>query len=675
MHEEHSTTIAVGEQLDEFIVRWTKPGLEQSHEKELELPISFGRDKENTLFLPSKKVSRYHALIEKRDDQVVLIDQGSTNGTFLNGKRQQEVVVEAGDEIKVGEWTITLELLDDATLAVQNQKDQVKSTRNGDLHSTDNKQPCLHFCQMTDTLQPVPVLTSIKLPAMFDKPVVSLAELERAKMPMRETTYLTIGGGMGSFTWVDYLVICGADPSQVTAIGFNPKAPYGRYQQLCRNSQIPMHERLRSNSDSCPDNVWGWPGYAVREMWGTLKRGDFRRMGRIGWQIFNEPIAETYTPRSKDVFDSIDREAARIGWDQIWREGRVEAIRQTDDERYVIVYSQPQLGRHGTQMLVVTKYLHLAVGYPGVRFLPDLVEYRQRTGDVKSVINAYESHEHVYEQLNQQGGTVLLRGRGIVASRILQSLNEVRTKRMRENKNPDIRILHLMRSPKPKGHRFGRSRRAVEHHWEFQPFNWPKATWSGTMRKQLEQGPAPQRDELLTIWGGTTTASRRDWREIIHTGRQEGWYDIQFGAVERVERDATSGKVVTIIRNNNIDREQNLSADFIIDATGLDAKLDSNPLLADLMKQYKLPRNPKGRLVVANDFEIEGMRNGTGRMYTAGVMSLGGPYAPVDTFLGLQYAALYSVDSLTKQKAPGLKKLNGIRSIVQWTRWARGVKP
>ena len=75
---------------------------------------------------------------------------------------------------------------------------------------------------------------------------------------------------------------------------------------LCRNSQIPLHERLRSNSDSCPDNIWGFPGYAVREIWGAIRRLHLRHAARTAWEIFGEPaIAATYTPRAGDVFDSI----------------------------------------------------------------------------------------------------------------------------------------------------------------------------------------------------------------------------------------------------------------------------------------------------------------------------------------------------------------------------------
>ena len=677
----------------QLVVRWSKAGGQQ-YEDTVDLPISLGRDEKNSIVLPDEEehVSRHHATIEQHGDQLVLID-GSFNGTYVNEERYkgEQVTIERGDKIQIGEYTIKVAHLE------QSQEDEVSDAILGVTKPIPNatqpisksntqvirrEESMLAFDQKSDLLgsipQPVAVLTSsssISLPKIFRKREVPFQTLQQVRMPLQETTYLAIGGGLGSFAWVDHLVICGTDPKQIVALGFPPKAPYGRYQQLCRHSQIRGDERLRSNSDSCPDNVWGWPGYAVREIWQEFKEGDFGRAGQMAWQIFNEPLAETYTPRSQDVFASIDREAARIGWDDIWRAGRVEAIRKTDDGRYVVAYSQPQENRQHATMLMVADYVHLSVGYPGVRFLPDLVAYRKRTGDNRHVVNAYEQHEHLYKHLATSGGTVIIRGRGIVASRIIQRLFEVRDKRLRDKKKGDIRILHLMRTPKPEGYRFGHAQRVVEQRWEFQPFNWPKGTWGGAMRVLLERADDLTRDKLLTDWGGTTTASRHDWRTIIDSGLGEGWYEQQIGTVERVEWDAKSGKVVTRIRSSNIERQQTLLADFIIDATGLDAKLDSNPLLNDLMQHYKLERNPKGRLKVANDFEIVGMRHRSGRIYAAGVMTLGGPYAPVDTFLGLQYAALRSVDALSKLKAPGLKKLNGIRSIWQWIKWARGVKP
>ncbi|MBV7335852.1 hypothetical protein KFU94_47950 [Chloroflexi bacterium TSY] len=509
-----------------------------------------------------------------------------------------------------------------------------------------------------------------RLTSLMQRQIVPLSELYRQPIRLTEVDYLAVGGGLGSFAWVDYLRICGARPEQIAVIGFEPQ-PYGRYRRLCRNSQIPDDERLRSNSDSCPDNVWGWPGYAVREIWRNLKSGKLSNAARIAWQIFGEPtLAETYTPRSGDVFAAIDLEANRIGWSHMWQQGRVDAIRKTDDGRYLIAYMPMSQRCHlGEQCYLLARYVHLAIGYPAIRLLPDLYAYRRRTGDFWHVVNAYEPHAHLYRSLQERGGTVLVRGRGIVASRIIERLAAV------QRTTANVSILHLMRTPLSQGHQFMRAERKVKDHWEFQIFNWPKACWGGDLRTMLEGATDPERSRLLDQWGGTTTADRQAWQAIIEAGLRAGWYQRAFGQVVAVEQ-APSGKVITHVRSQTaIQSRLTLEADFIIDATGMEADLGRHRLMHDLVNHYQLGRNGKGGLPVSSDFEATGLRNGIGRCYASGIITLGGSYAPVDTFLGLQYAAQRSIDDLIAEGTPGLRYLDGGYSVRQWLRWTRGVHP
>lgn len=646
-------------------VTWVDPATEDAAVYRGELPISIGREPVNDIVLKSNRVSRTHARIERSNGSILLIDQQSRNGTRVGAERITQVVLQAGDSFQIGPFTFQVDLSDAEAGGDTGLNSQGADAGELAVDAT------LNFSQVGDALLPFtppPRPEYAFPPAGLDQPEVSLQELEQTGLPISETTYLAIGGGLGSFVWVDHLLIFGVKPDQVAAIGLEAK-PHGRYERLCRFSQIPQHERLRSNAESCPDNIWGWPGYASREVWQALRRGKLGDAVTIGWQVFGEPtLAQTYTPQAGNVFASIEREARRIGWEQIWRYGHVKAIRKTDDGRYVVAYSQTSADGERQHKLMLARYLHIAVGYPGVRFLPDLQAYREQTGDFQSVVNAYEDHEHVYEHLRAHGGTVLLRGRGIVASRIMQRLAEIRAQK------PNINVLHLMRSPVAMGHQFKHARRTVEHHWEFQPFNWPKACWGGTLRKLLEDADDQQREELLNDWGGTTTARRKDWAQIVERGLREGWYQIRFGAVRQVER--RQERLLTQLHGRGaIQDEAQLWADFIIDCTGLEAEIERNTLLKDLVERYDLERTLKRRLKVANDFEVVGMRNGAGRVYASGAMTLGGPTAPVDSFLGLQYAALRSVDALVAARAPGVRALNSLRSLTQWVRWAGGVHP
>lgn len=591
-------------------IQWQDPITQEQMRYQGDLPIVIGRTNCD-INLTSHMISSYHARLAHEEGQVVLVDLNSKNGTLIDGEPIHRVILAPHQPFQVGPYL----------LAWQPKQEKVFP------------------------------------PTSFEADIVPMHTLTGVE----ETTYVSIGGGIGSFVWVDHLLVHGATQDQVTVIGFEAN-PYGRYRRLCQNSQIPEHERLRSNSDSCPDNLWGWPGYGVREMWTDVKQGQLGHAAKIGWQLFNEPFVQTYTPKAGDVFESIDREAERIGWHSMWRQGRVRAVRKTDDGRYAIAYSH--LNGTNRHRVIVAKHVHIAVGYPGVRFLPDLQAYREETADFQQVVNAYENHDHVYDTLQKNGGVVIIRGRGIVASRILQRIYEVR-----QTHNAPLYVVHLMRSRNEMGNRYGMAERDVNNHWEFQPFNWPKAAWGGDLRGKLEQASTQTQGQLLQAWGGTTTADRADWRDIVQMGLDDGWYQIQFGTVADV-RSHPSGRIATQLEDGTI-----WLSDFIVDATGLESGIDGNSLLKDLVEQYQLPRNAQNRLKVTPCFELEQMRNGSGRVYASGIITLGGPYAAVDSFLGLQYAALRSVNDLVALGAPRLHALNGFRSVGQWARWARGVQP
>jgi hypothetical protein len=400
-----------------------------------------------------------------------------------------------------------------------------------------------------------------------------------------------------------------------------------------------------------------------------LRSGDFARAARTGWQILSEPaFVQTFTPRSGDVFAAIDREAARIGWAAMLRFGRIRAIRKSAEGRIVVIASASTSAQR-RHFAIAANFVHMAIGYPAIQLLPDLAAYREKYSDRERVVNAYEDHHGIYDQLLAKGGTVVLRGRGIVASRIIQRLYEER------KHNPKIFLVHLHRSRLTAGHTYGRSRRGVENEFEFQPFNWPKGSWTGQQRATLEAASPEERKKLLETWGGTTTADRRDWRRMVREGVRGGWYRPEYGVVESLTPTA-DGRVSTRIANSLAGGGHlDLVADFVIDCTGLIASPDRSPFLGDLIDHHQLQKNPLGRLQVTNDFEIPGMRHGSARMYASGATTLGGPHAAVDSFLGVQYAAYRSVESIRRGFPRGIRKLNGPYSFSQWWRWARGVAP
>lgn len=67
-----------------------------------------GRDTDVDLRIPVGTVSRQHCEVRIDDDEPVVRDLGSSNGTFLNGKRVTESVIDAGDLLRVGPTTFTV---------------------------------------------------------------------------------------------------------------------------------------------------------------------------------------------------------------------------------------------------------------------------------------------------------------------------------------------------------------------------------------------------------------------------------------------------------------------------------------------------------------------------------------------------------------------------------------
>ena len=67
-----------------------------------------GRAVENEIVILDKRSSREHAVIRQEGRKLILEDQGSTNGTYLNGERLlNPVQLRDGDQIRVGDIVFT----------------------------------------------------------------------------------------------------------------------------------------------------------------------------------------------------------------------------------------------------------------------------------------------------------------------------------------------------------------------------------------------------------------------------------------------------------------------------------------------------------------------------------------------------------------------------------------
>ncbi len=482
--------------------------------------------------------------------------------------------------------------------------------------------------------------------------------LRAAGIPVTDVPFVSIGGGIGSFVTVDYLRIAGVSADRI-AVLTNLDFAWQTYEYLTRVSQIPKPERIRSDSASRPDNIWGFPSYALAE---AVSERTFAPL----WQVLIEPIgADYYTPKAGRVFAGLERESKRIGWSKMLVKGQVRMVRKRQGGGYFVILT-PMVGSTPTKRLAYrAEFVHVAVGYPGLRFLPELQEFRTAHQDYHHVVSAYEEHEHVYEAARTKHLVVMLRGGGIVASRVLARLMDDRAKY-----GLSTEIVHLFRTYIASSHGPNAwNRRKGADGFAYQGFNYPKSVWGGQLKARMRKLEGEDRAAAYKLMGGTNTPFRRRWQAQMKEGREAGWYRTMAGTVEQMRLD--QGKIVSVVKTQAGLVE--VAADFVIDCTGLEADIAEHRVLADLLEHSGVGRNPVGRLDVERTFELRGAGSGPGVMYASGATTLGGYFPGVDTFLGLQVAAQEIADDLVRRGF--CRRIGTFRSIQQWLRWARNKQP
>ncbi len=72
-----------------------------------------GRGADAAIAVPDAAISRRHARIEQKADGLFLVDNGSANGTFLNGQPVARVALKEGDRIRIGRTLFAVEGLPD----------------------------------------------------------------------------------------------------------------------------------------------------------------------------------------------------------------------------------------------------------------------------------------------------------------------------------------------------------------------------------------------------------------------------------------------------------------------------------------------------------------------------------------------------------------------------------
>jgi hypothetical protein len=460
-------------------------------------------------------------------------------------------------------------------------------------------------------------------------------------LPVHDAPIATIGGGLASLALAHTLRVAGVAARDIKVV--SPTAdPTESFRHLARAGQLDEKQRLRSDSATRMDSMWGFPGYAAEE-------SAARRSLRPLWRVFAEPVgAEVFTPVSGHVYQGIAAEAERLGWTSMLHRGRVSAVRPRREGGF---FSLVDDDGHCCSV-IRSRYVHLGLGYAGLRLTEELTRYRAQHGDGFSCVNAYEPHDHVYRSLALTGGTVVVRGAGITASRIIERLTE-----MRDRSGRDVHIVHVLRRP-------------ARH----QPFNFPKAALGGQFAAQIAQThDDARRGDLITSLAGPTTARRRHWQAQLRRGGTDGFYRVLLGAITDLTPAPGGGVLLRVADAQTPELHGDLHAAFLIDATGLLPDVSAHPVVDDLLRSRLARANEHGRVAVDDNFEIREARNGDARMFATGALTFGSRLGPVDSFWGLQAGALRVSDELARLGF--CDRIDTRRSVTGWWRWLRGRAP
>ena len=100
---------------------------------------TIGRGEANVFVIPDIAVSRQHSRIEKQDGRWVVLDQGSGNGTRVNGKPVERYPLRHGDEIEMGDTR--LEFVESGGVLVKGSSKVVRRPLPGEPQVTGNQAP------------------------------------------------------------------------------------------------------------------------------------------------------------------------------------------------------------------------------------------------------------------------------------------------------------------------------------------------------------------------------------------------------------------------------------------------------------------------------------------------------------------------------------------------------
>ncbi len=146
--------------------------------RDLQIPVTIGREEGNALRLNDERVSRYHAKVQTEDNDIILTDLDSTNGTRVNGAAIQIRRLRAGDQVSIGRTMLLFGTMEEiaarrAGTVPANGGAQAQTIRAEELAAASGR---VSVADSRRTLEPEPANPAVSNWTAFDEDIPPLPQ-------------------------------------------------------------------------------------------------------------------------------------------------------------------------------------------------------------------------------------------------------------------------------------------------------------------------------------------------------------------------------------------------------------------------------------------------------------------------------------------------------------------
>ena len=132
--------------------------------------IRIGSMDDNDVVISDDTVSRYHCRIAQEDTGYVLVDQRSTNGTFINKVRVREAFLKPGSIVSVGQSQFRVNAKEEEVQILPSRNDRCAGLIGGNSRMREIYSIIEKIAPTATTVEPVPRTGATRDPATVDHP-------------------------------------------------------------------------------------------------------------------------------------------------------------------------------------------------------------------------------------------------------------------------------------------------------------------------------------------------------------------------------------------------------------------------------------------------------------------------------------------------------------------------